>query len=493
MMKAIRIVVRLLTQTKFHEQHVLYMNYPPVDIVKKDADEDENDDPNANRMMPFGGDKKKKEDEKKDEEAEINKEDEDAYQLIHLFKFSCDLTQGRQVSCIDINSINNELIAVSYGEFDIDCTQKLQRGILAFWTLKNPGFPEKIIYTDHSITCCQFSKKNPHMIAVGDSHGNIAVYNIRSDDFATPIAESKDIEGKHTDIIWELQWVDREAKGEGLVTISGDGRVIEWTMKKGLEYQDLTQLKRETNPNQKDVFSSAAADEKEKKSGMTFIFTGGLSIDFPKGENINYFAATEDCSIHKCSVSYPDQYLENYYGHAGPIYRVRCNPFWNGNECPIFLTCSYDWTVRVWNARENTEKLVCQQISNIALKAQVNDIEWSPYTSSRFASVTNDGRIEIWDLFEDNLNPLVTHFDKDSNGAEIHTPKTIVRFGPPGPSSQIILSGNLVGEVDVYRSKGLEHVEVTDQDQQKRLLTALKKDDFASDTKDKKADADDVE
>jgi len=105
---------------------------------------------------------------------------------------------------MDINSINSELIAVSYGEFDIDCTQKLQRGILAFWTLKNPGFPEKTIYSEHSITCCQFSKKNPHLIAVGDSHGNIAIYNIRSDDFATPIAESKDVDGKHTDIIWEL-------------------------------------------------------------------------------------------------------------------------------------------------------------------------------------------------------------------------------------------------------------------------------------------------
>ena len=77
-------------------------------------------------------------------------------------------------------------------------------------------------------------------------------------------------------------------------------------MKKGLEFLELTQLKRETNPNQKDVFSVGATDDKEKKSGMTFIFTGGLSIDFPKGESINYFAATEDCSIHKCSVSYPD-------------------------------------------------------------------------------------------------------------------------------------------------------------------------------------------
>jgi dynein intermediate chain 4, axonemal len=40
---------------------------------------------------------------------------------------------------------------------------------------------------------------------------------------------------------------------------------------------------------------------------MTFITTGGLSIDFPPRENgINYYCATEDCSIHKCSTSYPD-------------------------------------------------------------------------------------------------------------------------------------------------------------------------------------------
>ena len=45
MMKAIRIIERLLTQSKYHEQHVLYKNYPPVDIVKQvDDDEDENDD-----------------------------------------------------------------------------------------------------------------------------------------------------------------------------------------------------------------------------------------------------------------------------------------------------------------------------------------------------------------------------------------------------------------------------------------------------------------
>jgi hypothetical protein len=33
--------------------------------------------------------------------------------------------------------------------------------------------------------------------------------------------------------------VTRENKGEFLVSISGDGRIIEWSMKKGLELNEL--------------------------------------------------------------------------------------------------------------------------------------------------------------------------------------------------------------------------------------------------------------
>ena len=111
--------------------------------------------------------------EKKDEDLDLLQEQTGKVTLSPLFKFRCDITDGRQVSCIDINTVNPDLIAVGYGEYDIDCTQTLKGGIIAFWTLKNPTFPEKIIYTDHSVTCCQFSKKNPHWIAAGDSHGNI--------------------------------------------------------------------------------------------------------------------------------------------------------------------------------------------------------------------------------------------------------------------------------------------------------------------------------
>ena len=233
MVNCLRIIVRLLTQSEYHEQHVAYRNYPPVDIVKAEAEEENKDDGN-NPMMPFGGGDKKKEEEKP-EEDEVKVEESDDVSISHLFKFRCSVTDGRQITSIDVNSANVDLIAVSYGEYDIDCTKKLNQGILAFWTLKNPTFPEKTIMHDYSITSCQFSKKDPYLIAIGDSHGNVAIFNIKSDDLM-PIADSKDLDGKHTDIVWEVQWVDRDTKGEALVSIGGDGRVIEWSMRKGLEY-----------------------------------------------------------------------------------------------------------------------------------------------------------------------------------------------------------------------------------------------------------------
>lgn len=96
---------------------------------------------------------------KKAEESEKKEEDEvkeGTVTLKPLFTFECDIVDKRQVSCMDVNHANPDLIAVGYGEFDINCTDdsKLQNGLLCFWTLKNPNFPEKMIIHDSSITCC---------------------------------------------------------------------------------------------------------------------------------------------------------------------------------------------------------------------------------------------------------------------------------------------------------------------------------------------------
>jgi len=90
----LRIIVRLLTQSQYHEQHVLYRNYPPVDLERA-VDEEEKADDGANPLgFGFGGDKKKEEEDKKDEEEEVVEESDDV-SITHLFKFKCAVTDGR--------------------------------------------------------------------------------------------------------------------------------------------------------------------------------------------------------------------------------------------------------------------------------------------------------------------------------------------------------------------------------------------------------------
>ena len=122
-------------------------------------DDDEEDNKKKGGFRGLNSKKEKKDDEEEKKEEEEYKEDE--VHLKPLFTFECPITEGRNVSSIDINSANPDLIAVGYGENDINCNNddNLKPGLLCFWTLKNPKFPEKIIKTDRSITCCQFSKK----------------------------------------------------------------------------------------------------------------------------------------------------------------------------------------------------------------------------------------------------------------------------------------------------------------------------------------------
>ena len=72
-MLAIKIIERLLTQSKFHEQHVAYRNYPNVQIEKGKADDD--DDEEGKKKGGLGalrrGKEKKEEVEEKKEEVEV--------------------------------------------------------------------------------------------------------------------------------------------------------------------------------------------------------------------------------------------------------------------------------------------------------------------------------------------------------------------------------------------------------------------------------------
>ena len=433
------IVERILTQNRYLEQQILYRNYPTVEFQKVIEEEKKQEKGLSSKFALL---QMKKESEKKEEVKE--EVDKDSEHMVDLFKYTCSEVTDRLVSCADWNSLNQDLLAVSYGEYE-SLSQK--PGLLLFWTLKSPKFPERIIKAPSGLICCHFSKKNPNLIATGSCDGVVAIYDVRKKG-DKPAAESSQMLEKHIDTVWEVKWHDQGSeKGENLISISSDGRIVEWSIKKGLECRDLLGLKKPTNPNQKD-----------DKEAAVFRNSVGFSLDFPKDQYMLYLASTEEGTIHKCSLSYNDD-LDTYWGHSGPVYKVRCSPFWSN----IMLTCSADWTVQVWDWRRDEVPLFSCRSQDLC--DSVNDIEWSPHSSTIFSCVCDDGRVEIWDLSKSKTVPIITKKSKTRGD-----PGTMVKFCQEFP---VLVTGNSKGIVDVYRLKNLEQEPLTKDEHRKRLEDAV--------------------
>ncbi len=78
------------------------------------------------------------------------------------------------------------------------------------------------------------------------------------------------------------------------------------------------------------------------------------------------------------------------------MYALKWNPF----HPHIFLSCSADWTVRLW------DQSISYPILTFDLGNPVGDIAWAPFSSTVFAAVTSDGKVHIFDLVEDKYKPI---------------------------------------------------------------------------------------
>ncbi|XP_070602220.1 dynein axonemal intermediate chain 4 isoform X2 [Erythrolamprus reginae] len=348
-----------------------------------------------------------------------------------LWSYGCSLTKGNNVSCMAWNKFNPDLLAVGYGQFRF---QEQKKGLACCWSLKNPMWPERIYNCVHGVTALDFSTANPNLLAVGLFNGTIEVYNVQSRN-QTSVLDNSESHDKHLGPVWQLRWVEQdrgtsgEDKGEILVSISADGRITKWFVRKGLSCTDLMKLKRTTAERRK-------SGGEKKSEALISRQAPGLCFDFhPKDTNI-YMAGTEEGYIHKCSCSYNEQYLETYRGHKGPVYKITWNPF----STEVFLSCSADWTIMLWRQDLVRPLLIFTSTTNV-----IYDIMWSPGSPYVFAAV-NETRVEIWDLSVSTLDPLIV------NPATGNLKFTTVLFAK---SADCLLIGDSDGLVTVYALRNM--------------------------------------
>jgi len=376
--------------------------------------------------------------------------------IMHLWNFRCGLTDGRNVSCVAWNKIKPDLLVVGYGEFDFTSQRD---GLVAFWSLKNPDNPERTFATPFGVTALDFSSTNYNLLAVGLYDGTVSIYDVRALTDKPVLESGHGVPGKHSDPVWKVRWVKRGPdRDEALVSISTDGRVTQWSLKKGLEYIDLMKLKRVARK------TTVVVGTNNSSAPQTEAFISrrgsGTCFDFSAKDASIYVTGTEDGMLHKCSCSYSEQYLESYFGHNGPVHQVRWSPFASN----VFISASADWTIKLWKEESSNPVLTFQSGNE-----QISDVCWSPTNPTVFASTSLDGRLEVWDLSMSTLKPIMST-------TVLGEKLSCLMFSETSP---IIVAGGHGGIVGVFRLVGIERP-VGDGNEPRRRLDEAMASDFST-------------
>eukprot|EP01029_Cantina_marsupialis_P028200 TRINITY_DN775851_c0_g1_i1.p1 TRINITY_DN775851_c0_g1~~TRINITY_DN775851_c0_g1_i1.p1 ORF type:complete len:757 (+),score=150.43 TRINITY_DN775851_c0_g1_i1:115-2385(+) len=356
LLSSLKIVERTIQQNLYHKKHLLYRDVPS----------------------------KKASNRKKQE-------------ITELFRFNCDISKGKTICDMSWNHANPDLLAVAYGSLKFGSTND---GCILLWSQINPDYPELHLPCYCGVSSIAFSKLHPHWLAAGRYDGSVCIYDIRKKS-KLPVLESNKLEGKHSSPVWQVEWVDDGPdKGESLVSISSDGRVTRWSIKKGLVHNDLMVLKRLAN---------SAPGASSKDEGVIARHAAGMCFRFVPDEPSSYFVGTQNGLIHKCSTSYNEQYIDTWSGHTSAVNCIQCSPF----NSRLLLSCSEDWSLRIWDRQKD-----CSHDSNVnsvltlrsmGQSASILDAVWSPRLPTVLASVSQNGHLDIWDLSVSILDPVVSH------------------------------------------------------------------------------------
>ncbi|KAM4640517.1 dynein axonemal intermediate chain 1-like [Amazona ochrocephala] len=335
--------------------------------------------------------------------------------LLPLWTFQYDKTKRLAVTAISWSPKYKDLFAVGYGSYDF---MKQSQGMLLLYTLKNPSFPEYIFSSESGVMCLDFHNDYSYLIAVGFYDGNVAIYNLKAT--SQPSYKSCAKSGKHTEPVWQVKWQKNDIDNNlNFFSVSSDGRIVSWTLLQNeLVHTDVIKLSVEGTTAQR-------PEELQLK-----ILGCGTSFDFHKKIDYLFLVGTEEGKIYKCSKRHSSQFLDVFEAHHMTVDSVSWNPY----HSKVFISCSSDWTVKIWDHTIKTPMFVYD------LNSGVGDVAWAPYSSTVFAAVTTDCKAHVFDLSINKYEALCTQVVVTKKKNKI----THVEFNPVHP---VIVVGDQRGHV----------------------------------------------
>lgn len=145
-------------------------------------------------------------------------------------------------------------------------------------------------------------------------------------------------------------------------------------------------------------------------------------MDFPDNETTTFWVGTEEGNVYQANrydragAKAGLHQADIYRGHSGPVMGIHFHPLAGPVDfSDYFLTCSVDWTVKLWRKASGKPSNTVQSIPYLysfdEADDYVYDVKWHPSHPAIFGTVDGSGRFDLWNLNVDTevrpwRNPL---------------------------------------------------------------------------------------
>ncbi|XP_015765490.1 PREDICTED: WD repeat-containing protein 34-like [Acropora digitifera] len=297
------------------------------------------------------------------------------------------LEEELQVTGLSWNSTGS-VVAASYGRFDHEdwCTHK---SALCTWNIDrrniDPNKPDVTI--DLAISNIFDLHNMVHRSVL------LVLVNIW-----------QDYKKSYDNVLWTMDPSSKASKYQ-VISISGDGKVLVWQMSPGSRDLKLVSgFILQTDSVPRSMRLSKARGDAE---------IGVTSMSFSHEDRSLFILGSEAGGVFKCSITARAPPLTNtrssvplrspvtfaFSPHFGPVFSVDCSP----HHRNLVLTCGTDASIRLYSMLQSKPLFSVEPGAGYLFR-----VRWSPSRPLVFSAVTGDGRLLIYDLKVNRINPSVS-------------------------------------------------------------------------------------
>lgn len=364
-----------------------------------------------------------------------------ASSLVEARVFRSKNTDNRAVTSIDWCHKYPELVVASYAgqgdpmSFDPD-------GTVLVWNTHMANRPEYSFSCNSAVLSAKFHPTNPKLILGACQSGQIVIWDMREK--STPINRTS-LSNGHTHPVYAMDTMSVINKLHNIVSLSTDGHLNVWS----------------------DNNLHDPSKEVRFTRGKEEITT--TSFAYPKQSN-SVVMGSDEGYLYKAHIYESEGIYDAVQAHKAPITNIRFHPSQkNNNLADLFLTSSFDWTVKLWSNKLNKPLYTFE-----SARDYVFDAEWSPVHPAVFAMGDGTGRLDLWNINSAEDVPAFTAHVSSTTASGDKAAVSRVSWSDDGSN---IAAGTSTGALHIYNVRdeiaqpSTEDASIFYEKVQKRLLS----------------------